>query len=377
MSVINRMLLELDERHDGTAQQQLPGMVRAVPTRLPGTSYRPWLLAAFILASILLLGFFIWRSTLPSKTTLPALVSAPSPVRPNPERPKPERLVTPPQPLQLKPAISLDHEPIPTDNTQPISVAPAPIPTPDTHPISPTTNKPTQTSKKFLLPAREEPRESSVNAASITKSSPGSEKAAVGMKQVSKEQQADFNYREALSLVAQNRTQEAQTALENALQLDPQNIAARQALLSIFLQAKRYPQAEQVLQEGLRLNFAMAPLATALASVQLERGDSAAALATLEKYAAQANNNADYHGMYAALLQRAGRHMEAINQFQAALKIQPKHANWLMGLGISLQAEKRYADAEQAYSRARASNGLAPDLQAFVEQRLQQVRQAH
>jgi MSHA biogenesis protein MshN len=46
-------------------------------------------------------------------------------------------------------------------------------------------------------------------------------------------------------------------------------------------------------------------------------------------------------------------------------------------LGISLQTEKRYAEAEQAYGRARAANTLAPDLQAFVEQRLKQVQQAH
>jgi len=47
-----------------------------------------------------------------------------------------------------------------------------------------------------------------------------------------------------------------------------------------------------------------------------------------------------------------------------------------MGLGISLQAEKRFADAEQAYTRARSNPGLSAELQAFIDLRLQQVRQA-
>ena len=79
--------------------------------------------------------------------------------------------------------------------------------------------------------------------------------------------------------------------------------------------------------------------------------------------------------MHAAILQRAGRHAEAIQQFQAALRIQANQANWLMGLGISLQAEKRFADAELAYTRARANPGLSAELQVFIDQRLQQVRQ--
>ncbi len=370
MSVINRMLLELDERRDSTVQQGLPGMVRAVPARLPRATYRPWLWGALGVASILLLGFFIWRATLTARNTIPAAVSA---------SPPPRLIATPPQPLQLKPATSLEHDAaaIAVENAQPIDTAPIPIPSRDARPMASPPSPPIKPAQKFILSAREEPTAQGVKAEPATKTSPGTDSAATGMKRVSQEQQADFRYREALSLIAQNRAQEAQTALEDALRLDPKNLAARQALLSILLKARRYPQAEQVLQEGLRLNLAIAPLATALASVQLERGDAVAALATLEKYAPQAHGNADYHGMYAALLQRAGRHAEAVNQFQAALKIQPQHANWLMGLGISLQAEKRYADAEQAYSRARASNSLAPDLQAFVEQRLQQVRQAH
>lgn len=368
MSVINRMLLELDERHDSTAQQRLPGLVRAVPVRLPTPPVRPWLWVALGIASILLLGLFIWRTIPPAKTTSATAVPAPrrAPLAPTA------------QALQLQPTASLDQARIATaaEQVQPIAVVPTPIPAPVTDPIAPS-SKPAKPPKKFLLPAREDAADTGDKSESVIKTSPGAASATAGIKHVSKEQQADFRFREALTLAAQSRTPETQTALEDALRLDPKHLAARQALLSLFLKAKRYPQAEQVLQEGLRLNLSIVPLASALASVQFEQGDPTAAIATLEKYAAQATGNADYHSFYAALLQRVGRHAEAIGQFQAALKTQPNHGNWLMGLGISLQAEKRYADAEQAYNRARASKGLSPELLAFVEQRLQQLRQAH
>jgi MSHA biogenesis protein MshN len=44
-----------------------------------------------------------------------------------------------------------------------------------------------------------------------------------------------------------------------------------------------------------------------------------------------------------------------------------------MGLGISLQAENRLQEAKEAFSRAKMSNTLTPELQAFVDQKLAQL----
>ena len=367
MSVINRMLLELDERHDTTVQDKLPGLVRAVPAQLPRTPNRTRVLELLLLLAAVFAGLWFWWNA-------PWDIADSS--RPN-ARPTPPAVQSPPttpKTLQLQAASALDARPAtePADEVHPIFVTSTPIPettpapAPATKSAKPAVDAPNIAGKKFLLPARDD---------AANKTQPTTDNAA-DIKRASKEQQADFRYRQALTLIKQGRTQDAQTALEEALRLNPKHLAARQALVGIFLPDKRYSQAEQVLREGLRLNHAVALLATALAGVQLERGDPAAALATIEEYAQQAVGNAEFQGIHAALLQRLGRHAEAITQFQTALKMQPKRANWLMGLGISLQAEKRYAEAEQTFSRARASKGLTPELQAFVDQRLQQVRQA-
>jgi len=362
MSVINRMLQELEERHDDAAHKRMPGLVRAVPARLPATSRRPWLVLLIVSLAVVIgvLGWLV-ATTWKKKPDVPVPALAVTP--------PPQMLLTEPQ---LKSAESLI--PLPASAVEVALPAPE-EPAPQAQPVKPIESK--SASAKQLLSAKTEPApQPNDKPEAVAKTKSGAEPVnTAGFKQVSKEQRIENRYREALSLISQGRMTEAQAALEEILRLDPRNLNARQVLLGIHVEAKRYSQAEQLLQEGLQLNLAPTTQAMALARVQFERGDQAAALATLEKYAPQAGNQGEYHGFHAALLQRVGRHAEAIAQFQAALKTHPNQANWLMGLGISLQAEKRYPEAEQAYLRARASNALAPDLQAFVDQRLRQVQQ--
>ena len=44
-----------------------------------------------------------------------------------------------------------------------------------------------------------------------------------------------------------------------------------------------------------------------------------------------------------------------------------------MGMGISLQADKRNAEAMEAFQRARASGTLSAPLQQFVDRKIQQL----
>jgi MSHA biogenesis protein MshN len=94
----------------------------------------------------------------------------------------------------------------------------------------------------------------------------------------------------------------------------------------------------------------------------------------LSKYAGSAANDAEYHAFDAALLQRLGRNKEAVTGYQAALKLAPHAALWWMGMGISLQADNRDADALAAFQRAKSTGGLSPALVAFVDQRLKQLQ---
>lgn len=187
-------------------------------------------------------------------------------------------------------------------------------------------------------------------------------------------QMAENEYREAANFLGQGRLVEAQDGFRQALQHNPMHVGARQGLFGLLVDARRTAEAEQLLKEGLKLNPGQPGLAMALARLQLDRADANAAIETLQASAASAQNSPDYLAFFAGLLQRQSRHREAVEQYQTALRLAPNAGVWLMGLGISLQALGRNTEAQDAFRRARASNTLNAELQAFVDQRLRQLQ---
>jgi MSHA biogenesis protein MshN len=115
-------------------------------------------------------------------------------------------------------------------------------------------------------------------------------------------------------------------------------------------------------------NFAMI-----LARLQLDKGDQKAAIATLQRSLPASGSNAEYQAFLAALMQREGRHADAINLYEAALDKDPGNGVWWMGLGISLQADNRLQPAREAFMHARETASLSSELQAFVEQKIRQL----
>lgn len=190
------------------------------------------------------------------------------------------------------------------------------------------------------------------------------------IKQVSRTQQADAEYRKAVVLQQQGHVLEAVAGYESALKLNVQHDEARQALAAALLLNNRGAYAERVLQEGLKLKPLQTDFSMALARMQVVRGDVAHALETLQKNLAQADNKPEYQAFYAALLQREGRHKEAVTHYQIAVQQAPRNGIWLMGYGISLQVVERMADAKVAYQQALATQTLSPELTAFVQQKL-------
>jgi MSHA biogenesis protein MshN len=190
-------------------------------------------------------------------------------------------------------------------------------------------------------------------------------------RQESMSQRAEGEYRRALASLQDGRMTETIAALEQTLRLDPGHEAARQTLVGLLIEAKRSDEAIRHLQAGLALELRQPALAMLLARLQIERGGSG--IETLIRSLPYAGNNADYHAFLAGALQREQRYREAAEQYQAALRVAPGNGVWWMGLGMSLQGEKRNAEALEAFQRARASGTLSAELQAFVERRLQQL----
>jgi MSHA biogenesis protein MshN len=193
----------------------------------------------------------------------------------------------------------------------------------------------------------------------------------VGGRDMNPAQRAEAQYRNALAALDEGRVTAALDGLEQALKLNPRHDAARQSLVALLIEAGRKDEAMQQLEQSLAADPAQPALAMLLARMQIERGTSG--VATLLRTLPSVTGNADYHAFLAGVLQREGRHREAAEQYGAALRQAPEHGVWLMGLGISLQAEKRDREALAAFQRAKASGTLTAPLLAFVERKVQQL----
>lgn len=202
-------------------------------------------------------------------------------------------------------------------------------------------------------------------------------------------ERAESEFRRAMSQVNQGRMAEGLEGLRATLAADPAYELARQTLVALLLEAKRTDEAAGLLQEGLAINPANIGYAMLLARIHVERGDPGSALALLQKFETTAQSsvanagdvanaahvaNAEYRAFVAALYQRLGRHSEAVEQYQGALRLTPGTGAWWVGLGISQEALSRPKDARESFQRARGTGNLNAELVAYVERRLQQLQ---
>ncbi len=388
MSLINQMLQELDSRRGETNGVSAYGThIRAVPERR-GIHAAWWVALAL---AIMLAGVVAWVLTRPTQAPVATVPQAQLPLRMSadidlsqsamrtPAQTAAASAPVPPIPAAQVPNVALASEASPADagslpgKSRPDGKQVAPA---QSKSLSVTdTNTNTSQSGAVVSPTMD----AAVKTPPVTDPQKVVDvvAAVAAQKQVREltvQQRAENEYRKATLLMQQGRQDEAIGTLEQALQLDGHHTAARQALISLLLDAKRQDEAMGKAREGLKLDSAQTGLAMILARLQLEKGDLKPAIETLERSQMHATEKTDYQSFLAALLQRDNRNREAAELYLRVLQRAPQNGVWWMGLGISLQAESRFSEAQEAFSRAKASSNLSPELMAFVESRLKQLQ---
>ncbi len=190
------------------------------------------------------------------------------------------------------------------------------------------------------------------------------------VEKIERGERGDENFRNGVYAYKQGRMNETVIQLQAALRANSHHAPARQALLGVFVEQRRLDEAIVLLREGLELVPGQTSWAMALARIQVERGHLGEAWETLQKYQSGAEQNADYQAFAAVLLQHFKKPHEAVQRYKAALRIKPREGRWWFALGNALEADNQAAAAVDAFKQAEVLGGLTPAMAEAVTNKL-------
>jgi tetratricopeptide (TPR) repeat protein len=156
-------------------------------------------------------------------------------------------------------------------------------------------------------------------------------------------------------LKGRNKAQDRLVIIKRILEIEPQNPKAHEICGSLYLNLKKYSDAEYEFNEALRRykdNIKRAEVRTYLADLlkKLERFEEA--LSQYKKAIKEDPTTVVAHKHLGDLLWKLGRYKEAELEYKEVLKIDPSYSDTQFHLGIVLFALKRYEEAEMAYENA-------------------------
>jgi MSHA biogenesis protein MshN len=187
------------------------------------------------------------------------------------------------------------------------------------------------------------------------------------------EDRAEAEFRRGAGLLNEGRISESEEAFGAALAVYPAHEGARQALVAINLEQRHVDEARRLLQEGVALNPRNVRFALVLARIHVDARNYAAALEVMDRVAMPEAGSPELQSMRGAVLQKLGRHADAVEAFQVALRGAPESGAIWMGLGVSLESLGRKADSAGAFRRAAATGTLSVEARSYAVQRARQA----
>lgn len=334
MSLINKMLKDLDSRQGATGGRPIFEGLQPGRRVLPGTNRAVRLLVLTVL--IFIVGGLAWVFLGINSAPVPVSV-AKAPVTPPPVEVAPAAVAPPVAASQPAPKIPARQAAVTPTAPRPASgnvVREAPVVT--KLPREPAPGRMEKTDRPYTA-----------------------------------EELAEDAYREAMSLRASGNGPGAERRLKELLATTPRHVKAREMLASIQVENGRWVEARTTIETGI----ARVPEHTAfrlyLARLLLEHSSEKEAIAVLEEGRAGGRADPELQAFLAALYQRAARHAEAVKAYREALGANAQEGRWWVGLGISLEAQQDSAGAREAYQRALASTRIPSNLAQYAEGRLQ------
>ena len=383
MSVINKMLRDLDQRNHNAAN------VNQVIARRPG---QPLWLTVLLLLTFGLLCFAIYavlsRSTVMPPATLTAVV--PEPAAQLPAKPAEIAIAA----HSLEPTKSLE----PTDSLEPTPTE-SPAPTPGPALTQSTIAKPSPVPEQTATPedtgaadaaeiaAQPEPQQikpgvltaqvDAVPQAATVVQAPtpaptaktGSSLSVTSREPTAAQSQAKLR-QQAMAAAQAGQGQQALRYWQQLQQLAPQDAVVYLAQARLWLQLGQPQQAEASLLQAKAQGIMDADIQLMLAQAAASRQQWLQVEALLPASFA-VPLHPDYYGLKATALQQLGQHQQAFDWFAELSALQPQLGKWWLGGAVSLEALERPAEAHQYYLNAlQWGDSLSVQSKTYIQQRL-------
>ncbi len=189
---------------------------------------------------------------------------------------------------------------------------------------------------------------------------------------LSPQQEAALDRRKGLQALTKGQLDVARDSFSRVLANDPLDHEIRERLAGLLYGDGRIPEAQQLLDEGIRLAPSRADFRLMQARLALTTGNKAAALQSLSGWEPPVGANLDYYATRAALAQELSQPGVAASSYQQLTVAQPTEARWWLGLGIALDKQGRPLAALDAYRKA-LTLPLSAGSRQFVQQRIEQL----
>ena len=384
MSVINKMLRDLDQRQDAHAPTAAPAAAPAASVLRHGTASvsfgkpaaqratgRPglWLGMGALVVATASAGAWLWWQNQGVATRVDIAAAPAATVSPPAPAPAVAASVAP---VASAASAPVDHPAQPASDASAVAAAPAVVarPAPSATPSAMTLRMESSLSARQAMEAllstpapgvapiavappapaapavTERPKARTAPHPTVATPTPASENTAPALQ---RQQQAGGD------AIAQAQNLWNSGSRDAAIDLVQQSIAA----------------AERSAKTGsptTAANTILVPLVREMARMQLAESRFGAVWEMLTRLEPLLGNQADLWAIRANAAQRLGRHQDSVHAYMMALQTRPDEQRWLLGTAVSLAALGQTSSAAEMADKARALGPVSKDILAFLRQ---------
>jgi len=181
----------------------------------------------------------------------------------------------------------------------------------------------------------------------------------------------ETQYQRALNLSSMGAMDQSINMLNKLITEFPHFFPARELLINLLYQTGNPSRADQWVQNSLQLQSTYPPFVELAARALVKQNKTSEALQLLQTIHPSLKKNPNFYALMATLYDRQGQSDLATELYEQLVVLQPSNSVWWVGLGVALDHTGKQDQALIAYSRAEKTNNLSPELNAYVNTRLQ------